>query len=63
MSASRKGDAWSGAVIMPASPALYSRPETIEEMAKHFAGRVLDQLGLDWFWGERWGEDQGGKQG
>jgi 4-hydroxy-3-polyprenylbenzoate decarboxylase len=52
-----------GAVIMPASPALYSRPETIEEMAKHFAGRVLDQLGLDWFWGERWGEDQGGKQG
>jgi len=51
-----------GAVIMPACPGLYSHPATIEDMSRHFAGRILDQLGLDWFWGKRWGEGNDGGQ-
>jgi 4-hydroxy-3-polyprenylbenzoate decarboxylase len=35
-----------GAIIMPASPAFYSRPGTVEELADFFAVRVLDQVGV-----------------
>lgn len=35
-----------GAIIMPASPPFYSRPNNIEELADFFALRVLDQIGL-----------------
>lgn len=35
-----------GAVIMPASPGFYSRPQTIEEMVDFFVTRILDQMGI-----------------
>lgn len=35
-----------GAVIMPASPAFYGGPETIEALVDFFVARLLDQLGL-----------------
>jgi 4-hydroxy-3-polyprenylbenzoate decarboxylase len=35
-----------GATIMPAMPAFYYAPKTIEEIAEQFASRVLAQLGL-----------------
>lgn len=35
-----------GAVIMPASPAFYSGPQTIEALVDFFVVRLLDQLGL-----------------
>ena len=35
-----------GAIIMPASPGFYSRPETIEQLADTVVARILDQLGL-----------------
>lgn len=35
-----------GARICPAMPALYNRPDSITEMARHFAGRVASQIGL-----------------
>ena len=35
-----------GAVIAPAMPAFYHRPETLIEMADHFVYRVMDHLGL-----------------
>ncbi|MDX9800940.1 MAG: UbiX family flavin prenyltransferase [Spirochaetia bacterium] len=35
-----------GAVIFPAMPSFYSRPETIDELAENFASRVLASFGL-----------------
>ena len=35
-----------GAIIMPASPAFYSTPRTVAELADFFAVRVLDQVGV-----------------
>jgi len=43
-----------GAVIMPPVPALYSRPQTIDEMVDHTVGRALDLFGLDTGTVERW---------
>jgi 4-hydroxy-3-polyprenylbenzoate decarboxylase len=44
-----------GATIMPAAPAFYFGPKTIEEMADYFAVRVLDQVGLRVEHPGRWG--------
>lgn len=35
-----------GAVILPAMPAFYSRPETVEDLADTVVHRILDQIGL-----------------
>ncbi|MDR1777299.1 MAG: UbiX family flavin prenyltransferase [Desulfovibrio sp.] len=35
-----------GAVIMPFSPGFYTLPQTLEDMLRHFCGRIFDQLGL-----------------
>lgn len=45
-----------GAIICPASPSFYSRPATMEELAKTVTDRVLDLAGfeLDSY---RWGEN------
>jgi 4-hydroxy-3-polyprenylbenzoate decarboxylase len=45
-----------GATIFPAMPGLYQRPGSLAEMARNFAGRVLDHLGLDHDLTRRWGE-------
>lgn len=34
-----------GAIILPAMPAFYHHPETLEDMVEHFVSRVLDQIG------------------
>ena len=47
-----------GAVILPASPAFYSRPQTIEEVADTVVHRILDQLGLPVPKTFRWGESE-----
>jgi 4-hydroxy-3-polyprenylbenzoate decarboxylase len=36
-----------GAIICPAIPSFYSRPQTIEEMAATVIDRVLDLAGFD----------------
>jgi 4-hydroxy-3-polyprenylbenzoate decarboxylase len=36
-----------GAIICPPMPALYHRPRSIEEMARLFAGRVAELLGIE----------------
>ncbi|MDP2756691.1 MAG: UbiX family flavin prenyltransferase [Desulfurivibrionaceae bacterium] len=36
-----------GAIICPPMPALYHRPQSIEEMARLFAGRVAGLLGIE----------------
>jgi flavin prenyltransferase len=48
--------AQAGAVIFPAMPGFYQRPETLTDMARNFAGRVLDHLGLEHALTQRWGE-------
>ena len=35
-----------GATILPASPALYTKPKTIEDMVEFVVARVMQQLGL-----------------
>lgn len=36
-----------GGIIFPPLPALYQRPETIDEMIDHTVGRVMEMLGLE----------------
>jgi 4-hydroxy-3-polyprenylbenzoate decarboxylase len=35
-----------GAVIVPALPAFYPRPQTVEDVIGHTVGRVLDRVGI-----------------
>jgi 4-hydroxy-3-polyprenylbenzoate decarboxylase len=35
-----------GAVILPACPSFYSKPETIEQLADTVVNRILDHLGI-----------------
>ncbi|MDY3560072.1 UbiX family flavin prenyltransferase [Gemmata sp. JC673] len=45
-----------GAVVLPAMPAFYTRPERIEDMVDFVVGRVCDQLGVAHGLVRRWGE-------
>lgn len=36
-----------GAIVMPPVPALYARPQSIEDMVDHTVGRVLDLFDID----------------
>ncbi|HUQ32540.1 MAG TPA: flavin prenyltransferase UbiX [Pyrinomonadaceae bacterium] len=52
--------AHAGARILPASPAFYHRPQTIEEMVDHLVFRILDQFGVPHTQASRWtGENSG----
>jgi len=44
-----------GAVVMPPVPALYHRPQTIEDVVDHTVSRVLDLFGIDNDLVQRWG--------
>ncbi|WP_461535741.1 flavin prenyltransferase UbiX [Spongorhabdus nitratireducens] len=44
-----------GAVILPASPGFYNRPETVEDMVDFVVARVLSQLGIEQALQPRWG--------
>ncbi len=44
-----------GAVVMPPVPALYHRPETIEDIIDHSVSRVLDLFGIENELVTRWG--------
>jgi flavin prenyltransferase len=48
-----------GAVVLPASPSFYSKPETLDSLVDTVVGRVLDQLGLTNELMPRWGEGKG----
>ena len=44
-----------GAVIFPPMPSFYHKPETLDDMANHFAGRLCDHLGVEVSDMKRWG--------
>jgi 4-hydroxy-3-polyprenylbenzoate decarboxylase len=45
-----------GAVILPAMPGFYHRPATLDDLAAHLAGKILDRLNLPHALFPRWGE-------
>lgn len=46
-----------GAVIMPASPGFYRRPQAVGELVDFIVARILDQLGIAQTLMPRWGAD------
>ncbi|WP_027722679.1 UbiX family flavin prenyltransferase [Maridesulfovibrio zosterae] len=46
-----------GATVMPASPGYYHAPKSIDELASHMAGRILEQLNITHNLYKRWCED------
>ena len=46
-----------GAVVLPAMPAFYTLPKTVEDMVDFVVGRVCDQLGVEHRLFPRWGGD------
>jgi 4-hydroxy-3-polyprenylbenzoate decarboxylase len=44
-----------GAVILPAMPAFYTRPETLQDAIDFVVGRICDQLGVEHQLLRRWG--------
>ncbi|MCE9562352.1 MAG: UbiX family flavin prenyltransferase [Planctomycetes bacterium] len=45
-----------GAVVLPAMPAFYTRPQTVADMVDFVVGRICDQLGVEHSLLQRWGE-------
>lgn len=43
-----------GAIIAPPMPALYARPETVDDIINHSVGRVMDLLEIDCNFVKRW---------
>jgi flavin prenyltransferase len=46
-----------GAIVIPASPSFYGRPQTLEDAMDSVLARVLDHVGLPNALSRRWGED------
>ena len=47
-----------GAIVLPASPSFYGRPQTLEQAIDSVLARILDLLGIAHALGARWGEDK-----
>jgi 4-hydroxy-3-polyprenylbenzoate decarboxylase len=47
-----------GAVILPANPSFYTRPQTVEQVADTVVARVLDHLGVEHSLVPRWGGER-----
>ena len=46
-----------GAVIMPANPGFYFRPESVADIVDFMVARVLDHLAVPHALSRRWGDD------
>jgi 4-hydroxy-3-polyprenylbenzoate decarboxylase len=47
-----------GAVILPAMPAFYTRPQSLDDAVQFIVGRICDQLGIEHELLERWGTNE-----
>lgn len=45
-----------GAVVLPAMPAFYTRPNSVADLVDFVVGRICDQLGVEHQLLERWGD-------
>lgn len=45
-----------GAIVVPAMPAFYQRPQSVDDMVNFVVGRVLDVLGIEHDLYPRWGD-------
>ncbi len=52
-----------GAVVLPASPGFYHRPESVLELLDFVVARVLDHLEVEHSLGRRWGESSDSRAG
>jgi 4-hydroxy-3-polyprenylbenzoate decarboxylase len=43
-----------GAVVLPAMPAFYTKPKTVQDMIDYIVGKIIESLGLDHHLYERW---------
>jgi 4-hydroxy-3-polyprenylbenzoate decarboxylase len=43
-----------GAVVMPAAPGFYHRPDAVSDLVDFIVARVLDHLGVEHSLGRRW---------
>jgi 4-hydroxy-3-polyprenylbenzoate decarboxylase len=50
-----------GVRIVPAMPAFYSRPTSVEDIVDQFVMKVLDSMGIEHKLGKRWKEGDAGK--
>ena len=50
-----------GAVVLPAMPAFYTKPRTLQDMIDFVVGRIADQLGVEHHLLRRWGNEEGVK--
>jgi 4-hydroxy-3-polyprenylbenzoate decarboxylase len=46
-----------GAIVLPANPGFYNRPQTVAEVVDFVVARVLDHLGVEHSLMKRWGEE------
>lgn len=46
-----------GAVVLPAMPAFYTRPQSLQDAVDFVVGRICDQLGVEHQLFPRWGEE------
>ena len=51
-----------GAVVLPASPGFYHRPESIDDLVDFVVARVLDHLGVEHALTKRWGGEGGANE-
>lgn len=45
-----------GAVVLPASPGFYTKPQSLDDAINFIVGRICDQLGVEHELFQRWGE-------
>jgi len=50
--------AQAGAVIMPANPGFYFRPQSVDEIVDFMVARILDHLAVPHTLSERWGDER-----
>ena len=47
-----------GAVILPAMPAFYTKPQSLQDVVDFVVGRICDQLGVAHQLHQRWGQSE-----